>query len=71
MDQNSAPVYSYLLFHDDLYCYVEYVNVEYQLERSSQVIIKHHSQKQMVDFGFGNRFHDLKYFEVGSSFHIS
>ena len=37
--------------------------------RSSKLIIKSDAQKQMVEFGFGRRFHDLKYFEVGIFFH--
>ena len=33
--------------------------------RSSKLIIKSDAQKQMVEYGFGRRFHDLKYIEVG------
>ena len=38
--------------------------------RSSKLIIKSDAQKQMIEFGFKCRFHDLKYFKVGI-FHIS
>ena len=37
---------------------------------SSKVIIKSTDQKVMIEFGFGYKFHDLKYFEVGFFFHI-
>ena len=37
----------------------------------STLIIRNTAQKVMVDSGFGRRFHDLKYFEVGSFSHIS
>ena len=43
--------------------------MEYQVE-TSKVIIKSDAQKWMVEFGFGRRFHDLKYFEVGVIFCI-
>ena len=33
--------------------------------RASKVIIKGDAQKVMGKCGFGHRFHDLKYFEVG------
>ena len=36
--------------------------------RSSKIIIKSDAQKQMIEFGFGRRFHDLNYFEVGIVF---
>ena len=38
--------------------------------RSSILIIKSGAQKQMIEFEFGRRFHDLNYFEVGFFFHI-
>ena len=38
--------------------------------RSSILIIKSDAQKQMVESGFGCRFHDVKYFEVEIFFHI-
>ena len=31
--------------------------------RSSKLIIKSDAQKQMIECGFGRRFHDVKYFE--------
>ena len=37
---------------------------------SSILIIKSDAQKQMIEFGFGRRFHDLNYFAVGIFFHI-
>jgi hypothetical protein len=37
---------------------------------SSIFIIKNDAQKQMVEFGFGCRFHDLNYFKVGILCHI-
>ena len=36
--------------------------------RSSKPIIKNTTQKVMVNYCFGRRFHDLKYFEVGIFF---
>ena len=33
--------------------------------RSSIPSIKSDAQKQMVEFGFARRFHDVNYFEVG------
>ena len=33
--------------------------------RSSKLSIARDAQKQMIEFGFGCRFHDLNYFEVG------
>jgi hypothetical protein len=36
--------------------------------RSSILIIKSDTQKQMIKFGFGRGFHDLNYFEVGVLF---
>jgi hypothetical protein len=38
--------------------------------RFTNIIIKSITQKVMPKSGFGNRFHDLKYFEVGIFFHI-
>ena len=38
--------------------------------RSSLLIIKTDAQKQMAEFGFGRRLHDLNYFEVRNFFHI-
>ena len=38
--------------------------------RSSMLIIKSDAQKQMVESGFGRRFHDLNHFEVGTFVHI-
>ena len=38
--------------------------------RSSELIIKKIAQKVMENFSFGHKFHDLKCFEVGFSFHI-
>ena len=32
--------------------------------RSSKLIIKSDAQKQMVEFGFEHRFHDLKYLKL-------
>ena len=32
--------------------------------RSSKLIIKSDAQKQVVEFGFGRKFHDFKYYEV-------
>ena len=37
--------------------------------RFSKLIIKTIAQKGMAKFGYGHKFHDLKYFEV--YFHIS
>jgi hypothetical protein len=37
--------------------------------RSSKLIMKNIAQKVVATFGFGRRFHDLIYFEVGC-FHI-
>ena len=37
---------------------------------SSKLIIKGDAQKYMIKFGFERTFHNLKYFEVGISFHI-
>ena len=36
--------------------------------RSSKLIIKSIAQKVVASVGFGCRFHDLKYFEVGIFF---
>ena len=58
---------NWIFFHDDLYCCVKYSNVEYQVE-IFKLIIKSDAQKQMVEFSFGRRFHDLNYFEVGIFF---
>ena len=33
-------------------------------------IIKSDAQKQMVEYAFGRRFHDLNYIKVGIFFHI-
>ena len=38
--------------------------------RSSIFSIKSDAQKQMVECGFGCRFHDLDYFEVGIIFYV-
>ena len=38
--------------------------------RSSKLIIKSIAQNVMAKFGFGQRFHNLKCFEVGFLFHI-
>jgi hypothetical protein len=38
--------------------------------RSSKLIIKCLAQKEMTIFGFGHRYHDLEYFELGTFFHI-
>ena len=38
--------------------------------RSTKLVGKSDAQKQMVEFGFGCKFHDLKYFEVGNYFFI-
>ena len=38
--------------------------------RFSKLIIKSDAHKILTKFGFGHRFHDLKYFEVGFVFHI-
>ena len=38
--------------------------------RSSKLIIKSNAHMVMAKFGFGRRFHDLKYFEVGFFSHI-
>ena len=38
----------------------------YNIEmRSSKLIIRNNAQKVMAKSGFGRRFHDLKYIEVG------
>ena len=54
---------NWISFHGDLSCCVEYSNVENQVEIFNTY---HYSdaQKQMVECGFGRRFHDLNYFEV-------
>ena len=58
-------------FHDDLCCCVEYSNVGNQVEILNTVlIIKTSAQKQMVEFGFGHRFHDHNYFELEMFFYI-
>jgi hypothetical protein len=41
-----------------------------QMYKSSILIIKSDAQKQLAEFAFGRRFHDLNYFEVGIFFHI-
>ena len=56
----------FFFFNDDLYCCAKYSNVEIKL-RSSILSIKCDAQKQMIEFGFGPRVHDLNYFEVGYS----
>ena len=38
--------------------------------RSSKLVIKSDAQKQMAKFGFGYKFHSLKYVELGISFPI-
>ena len=38
--------------------------------RSSKLVIKSNAQKQMVIFGFGCKFHSLKYVELGILFPI-
>ena len=38
--------------------------------RSSKLIVESDAQKVIAKFGFGHRFHDLKYFEVGFFFHV-
>ena len=35
--------------------------------KSSRLIVKNIAQKVRAKFGFGRRFHDVKYFEVGFS----
>ena len=50
-------------FYGGLYCHVRYLNIEYQDEIFKIFdIIKNITQKVMVEFGFGCRFHDLRYF---------
>ena len=45
--------------HGTLYCCVRYSNIIY-----IKVIIISIAQRVLVKYGFGRRFHDLKYFEV-------
>ena len=54
-----------LFFHDELYWCVRDPNVEYQVEILDFLFIKSDAQKQMFEFDFGHRFHDLENFEVG------
>ena len=51
-------------FHDALYCCVRYSNIKYQ-DESLKFMIKCIASKTMAKYGFGRRFHDLKYFKVG------
>jgi hypothetical protein len=51
----------WIYFHDDLYCCVKYSKVEYQVEIFI-TSLKAMAYKPMVE----RKFHDLKYFEVGS-----
>jgi hypothetical protein len=37
---------------------------------NSKVLFESDAQKQRVQFGFGHRFRNLNYFEVGIFFHI-
>jgi hypothetical protein len=60
---------NWILFYDDLFCYVEYSNVEMKL-RSSILIIRSDAQNLIVKSCFGCRCYDLNYFEVGIFFHI-
>ena len=56
--------------HNDLYCCVEYSELEYHVE-----IFKSYEQKRCskapVEHGIGRKLHDLKYFEVGIFFPYS
>ena len=40
--------------HNDLYCCVKYLNVEYQVE-IFKTIIKRYAHNQWVEYGFGRR----------------
>jgi hypothetical protein len=60
---------NWISFHDDLCYYVEYLNIENQVEILN-LIIKSDAQKQMVEYGLGCKFHVLNYFEFGIFFHI-
>ena len=41
---------------------MKYSNVNTKM-RTSKLIIKINTQKQMATYGFGHKFHDLNYFE--------
>ena len=53
----------YFILYNELYFRVKCSSVEYEVE-----IFKTNAQKLMVEFGFGRRFHDFKYFKVGFFF---
>ena len=55
--------------HDDLCCCAEYLNVENQVE-SYNTCHQSDAQKQMVEYGFGRRFHAPNYSNVEVFFHI-
>ena len=60
---------NWIYFHDDFCGCVEYSDVENQVE----IFNTNHTneaQKEMFEFVFGRRFHDLNYFEGGFFFHI-
>ena len=52
------------IFYGALYCCVRYSNIEYQHEFFN-TMINSITQVVMAETGFGRRFYDLKYFEVG------
>ena len=54
-------------FQDAFYGCVRYLNIKI-LEEIFKFNIKNTAQKVMTNFDFGRRFHDLKYFEVGTFF---
>jgi len=52
----------WMFFHDNLHLCVKYSNIKL---RSSILIIKSDTQKQVIEYSFERRFHDRNYFEVG------
>ena len=62
---SSTALFTFNFSHGAPYCCVKYSNIEYQ-DDLQKLPLKSISQKVMTKSNFGNRFHDLLYFEVGN-----
>jgi hypothetical protein len=67
---NSKVLFKLEFFDYDLYCCVEYSNVEYQVE-IFKLIMKIDAQNHMIEYDFEHKFHDLNCYEVGILFSYS
>ena len=56
-------------FQGNLYCCVRYSNIRVLIKMFKTFHYKSDAHKIMTKYGFGRRFHDLQYFEVGFFFH--